>query len=260
MLILLPPSEGKESPVSGGPLALPQLSFPTLTDTRMAVTDALVRLCEGPAARARTTLGISIRQDGELERNRRLLSAPTAPAGEIYRGVLYDALDLGSLGTRAHGRAAKDLAIASALFGLVRVNDHIPAYRLSADTVLPGVGRLSAAWRDVVSVALVAAAGRGIVIDMRSSAYVSLGPVPAALADRTAVIRVLQDRGGRRVVVSHHNKATKGYLTRTLLHEPRATSVDGLVRILSGAGYPVETAAPRRAGDPWTLDVIVDEV
>ena len=199
MLILLPPSEGKESPVSSGPLALPQLSFPVLTDTRVAVTDALVRLCDGPAAKARATLSISIRQDEELERNRRLLSAPTAPAGEIYSGVLYDALDLGTLGARARGRAAKDLAIASALFGLVRVNDHIPAYRLSADTVLPGVGRLSAAWRDVVSVALVEAAGRGIVIDMRSSAYVSLGPVPAALADRTAVIRVLQDRGGRRV-------------------------------------------------------------
>lgn len=260
MLILLPPSEGKTAPVFGGPLALPHLSFPTLTDTRVAVTDALMRLCDGPAAKARTTLGVSIRQDEELARNRQILSAHTAPAGEIYSGVLYDALDLATLGARPSGRAAKDIAIASALFGLVRITDHIPAYRLSADTTLPGVGRISGAWRGVVPSALIEAAGSGIVIDMRSSAYVSLGPVPAALFDRTAVIRVLQDRGGRRVVVSHHNKATKGYLTRTLLHKPRPSSVGGLADILANSGYRVEAAAPRREGDPWTLDVIVDEV
>ena len=148
MLILLPPSEGKTSPTKGPRLAWPKLSFPELATVRKEVADALVRLCNGPAAKARTALGISARQDDELARNQALLTAPTAPAGDVYTGVLYDALDLASLDARARRRAASDIAIASALFGILRVTDRIPAYRLSADTTLPGLGRLAGIWRE----------------------------------------------------------------------------------------------------------------
>lgn len=260
MLILLPPSEGKTSPTSGKPVSLSTLSFPALTATRTAIADALVRLSSGPAAKARTVLGISARQDDELERNRTLLTSPTAPAGEVYSGVLYDALDLGTLDARARRRAASDIAIASALFGLLRVSDRIPAYRLSADTTLPGVGRLAGAWREPLTEAVAAAAGRGVVLDLRSSAYVALGPVPASLAERTAVARVFQEKGGRRTIVSHHNKATKGRLARGLLGEPKPRTVDDLAGALGAAGYRVELAPPAGDGKPWTIDVVVKEL
>jgi uncharacterized protein len=260
MLILLPPSEGKDSPGSGPRLALTKLSFPELTDTRRAIADALVRLCTGPATKARTTLGISARQDDELERNRFLLSAPTAPAGEVYSGVLYDALDLASLDARARRRAASDIAIASGLFGLLRVTDRIPAYRLSGDASLPGVGRLASAWREPVAEAIRGAAGRGVVLDLRSSAYVALGPVPADLAERTAVARVLQEKAGKRTIVSHHNKATKGRLVRALLAGPKPKTVDDLAGTLGAAGYRVETDPPRGDDKPWTIDVVVKEL
>lgn len=260
MLILLPPSEGKTSPTSGKPVSLSTLSFPALTATRTAIADALVRLSSGPAAKARTVLGISARQDDELERNRTLLTSPTAPAGEVYSGVLYDALDLGTLDARARRRAASDIAIASALFGLLRVSDRIPAYRLSADTTLPGVGRLAGAWRGPLTEAVAAAAGRGVVLDLRSSAYVSLGPVPASLSERTAVARVFQEKGGRRTIVSHHNKATKGRLARGLLGEPKPRTVDDLAGALGAAGYRVELAPPAGDGKPWTIDVVVKEL
>lgn len=259
MLILLPPSEGKAAPAKGRPLRMGALAFPALSPTREAIADALIRLCDGPAAKARTALGISARQDEELQRNRELLTSPAAPAGEIYTGVLYDALDRASLPARARTRAAADIAIASALFGLLRVTDPIPAYRLSADTTLPRVGPLAAAWRPVLGPTIAEAAGRGIVLDLRSSAYVALGPVPAELGERTAVARVLQERGGRRSVVSHHNKATKGRLVRSLLAEPRAKSIDDLAGALGAAGYRVELAPPRKDGQPWTIDVIVRE-
>ena len=193
MLILLPPSEGKASPDAGPGLAPSTLSFPELSDTRTVIADALVRLCGGPASKARTVLGISARQDEELARNQALRSSPTAPAGEVYAGVLYEALGLASLDSRARKRAASDIAIASALFGLLRVTDRIPAYRLSGDTTLPGVGRLATAWREPVGEAIRGAAGRGVILDLRSSAYVALGPVPPDLAERTAVARVLQE-------------------------------------------------------------------
>ena len=260
MLILLPPSEGKESPASGARLTWSQLSFPELTQARRDVVDALVRLCSGSATKARTVLGISARQCAEIERNRTLLTAPTAPAGEIYTGVLYDALDLASLDARARRRAASDLAIASALFGLLRVTDRIPAYRLSADTTLSGVGRLAGAWREPIAGAIRAAAGRGLVLDLRSSAYVALGPVPPDLADRTAVARVWQVKGGKRTIVSHHNKATKGRMVRALLSEPRPRSISDLAGALGAAGYRVELESPRDDGKPWTIDVVVEQL
>ena len=260
MLILLPPSEGKTSPSSGPRLALSTLSFPELGAMRKEIADALVRLCSGPAAKARSVLGISVRQDDELERNRALMTAPTAPAGQIYTGVLYDVLDLTSLDARSRKRAASDIAIASALFGLVRVTDRIPAYRLSADTELPGVGRLAGAWRADVVDAVTAAAGRGVVLDLRSSAYIALGPVPSDLAERTVVARVLQEKGGKRTIVSHHNKATKGRIVRGLLSEPKPRSVDDLAGTLGAAGYRVELAPPAGDGKPWTIDVVVKDL
>jgi hypothetical protein len=260
MLILLPPSEGKTAPARGKRLALSTLSFPTLTDTRQQVIDALVRLSCGPAAKARSTLGISARQDAELERNRELLRAPTAPAGEIYTGVLYDALDLAGLDARSRKRAASDIAIASALFGLLRVTDPIPAYRLSGDTTLPRVGRLASIWREPIADAISAAAGKGIVLDLRSAAYVALGPVPEELSERTAIARVFQEKGSKRTIVSHHNKATKGRLVRGLLAEPNSRTIDDLAGALGAAGYRVELQPPAGDGRPWTIDVVVDEL
>lgn len=260
MLVLLPPSEGKTSPATGPRLAWSKLSFPELASTRKEVADALVRLSTGPAAKARTVLGVSARQDDELERNRTLLTAPTAPAGEVYAGVLYDALDLASLDARSRRRAASDIAIASALFGLLRVTDRIPAYRLSGDASLPGVGRLAGAWRAPLQEAIRASVGRGVVLDLRSSAYVALGPVPPDLAERTAVARVLQEKGGKRTIVSHHNKATKGRIVRALLGEPKPRTVDDLAGALGSAGYRVELAAPTGEGKPWTIDVVVREL
>jgi len=260
VLILLPPSEGKAAPTLGRPLDLAGLSFTELTPVREAVAQALVEVAQGSASRARTTLGLSARQGDELERDAHLWSIPTAPAAQIYTGVLYDALDLASLTGAAKRRAGTDLVISSALFGLLRTRDRIPAYRLSADTTLPRVGRLAAAWRESVSTAISAAAKRGVVLDLRSSAYVGLGPVPAHLSDRTAIARVWQERKGARTIVSHHNKATKGRLVRSLLSEPRPTSISDLAGALGDAGYRVELAPPGNDGQPWTIDVVVTDV
>lgn len=257
MLILLPPSEGKAEPLAGSRLDLASLSFPALDPVRSDVLSALCALCSGPAAKARTTLGITAGQVDELRRNAALLDSPTAPASKVYTGVLYEALDLGSLSARVAKRAATDVAIASALFGLLRTTDKIPAYRLSGDTTLPGVGRLAAAWRDHVSEAILAASGRGIVLDLRSAAYVALGPVPPALAERTAVVRVLLEKNGKRTVVSHHNKATKGRLVRSLLSQPRPRTINDLTDALATAGHTVEVGRPERADRPWNLDVVV---
>lgn len=212
MLILLPPSETKrEGGPEGSRLRLEELGFPALTPRRRAVVTALHELSADPAAAA-VALKLGPTQAAETERNRRLRRAPVLPSIDRYDGVLYDALDAPSLDDGARAFAHEHLAIASALFGLTRALDPIPAYRLSAESRLPAV-RLKAHWRPAVSTAI--ATESGLVLDLRSEAYAALGPAPAR-AD-AVFVRVVTEQAGRRRALNHFNKAGKGALTRRLL-------------------------------------------
>ena len=251
MLILLPPSEGKSAPKRGRPLDPDTLSHPELTPTREKILDALIDLCSGDADAAARTLGLGKTQMNHVARNAALRDAPTARADRIYTGVLYAALDLGSLSGPAKRRANKSIAITSGLFGLVRPGDKIPAYRLSGDVSLPGIGSLAAMWRGVVGPVLEEA---NLLIDLRSGMYANLFKPAGALAQRTATLRVLHERGGQRTVVSHFNKATKGRIVRALLTEGAAPrTVDQLADVLGDLGWTLER-------DGHRLDIIVDQV
>ena len=271
MLILLPPSEGKSAPTRGKPLALETLSFPELTETRDAVLTALADLCganHDPATPtqnevlvefAQRSLGLGPTQTEEVRRNARLRTASTARADAIYTGVLYDNLDLASLDPAARRRATRSLAITSSLFGLVRPGDRIPSYRLAGGVNLPGLGVVSARWREVLDPVVVSAAGRGLVVDLRSSTYAAFWRPGRDLADRVATVRVLQQVGSERKVVSHFNKATKGRLVRALLESTTAPGTPGeLADTITGLGWKVELCEPGRNGQQ--LDVVVDEV
>ena len=234
MLVLLPPSETKQPRGDGDPLDLAALTAPELTGVRTELVEALVKLA-GDVPASRAALGVSDKQDDEIARNATLWTGPTLPAIERYTGVLYDALDVGSLTRARRARADARLAVGSALFGLVRAHDRIPAYRLSAGSTLPGLPTLRALWRPALSPVL--AALPGLVVDLRSGSYASLAPVPGAVT-----VQVLSERpDGTRSVVSHFNKATKGRLARllaTTTAEP--DDVVGLRRLLRRAGLHVE--------------------
>ncbi len=257
MLILLPPSESKALPTRGKVLHLETLSHPELTPTRARLLSALIDVCRSDPETARRMLGLTAGQSTDIVRNAGLLTAPTAPAGRIYTGVLYDALDLASLTPAAKRRAASRVLVTSALFGVVRLADRIPSYRLSGSASLPGVGTIASAWRQPLDAVLVPAAERGLVVDLRSGTYASFWRPPAVVADRVVAIRVLQETAGVRTVVSHFNKATKGRLVAQLLEDgANPASTRGLVRLLSRLGWIVEPTP----GRPGGIDVIVTEL
>ncbi len=265
MLVLLPPSEGKATVSRGAALDTASLSLPGLTRAREAVLEELVELCSGDTEEAREVLGLSEGLRGEVAKNTELRTAPTRPAGEIYTGVLYDNLDLASLGPAAKRRAARSLLVFSALWGAVGIKDRIPAYRCSGGVKLPGLGPLSAHWREPLAEVMPAAAGDGLVLDLRSSAYAALWKPKGELAERTATVRVLHstlvDGVEKRTVVSHFNKATKGRLVRDLLESGAAPRTPAALRdTLRELGYTVEGEAPAKPGRPWQLDVIVTAV
>jgi cytoplasmic iron level regulating protein YaaA (DUF328/UPF0246 family) len=209
VLVLLPPSEGKATARRGAPLDVDRLSFPALNDTRRRLVEVVEALARHRPEQLRTALGLSERQQAELEADARLTIAPTLPAMSLYTGVLYDALGYGRLSAGAKRRANSSLVVASALFGLVRPKDRLPTYRLSGGTVLPGLGGLAPVWRAGLEQEL--SSYDGLVVDLRSGTYAALARVPRAVE-----VRVLRETGGRRTVVSHDNKYTKGLLARAL--------------------------------------------
>ncbi len=261
MLVLLPPSEGKTAPTEGPVLDLAALSLPGLTPARRTVLSSLTSLCRSRPADALDVLGLSAGQAIEVQRNKGVRKAPTAPAWQVYTGVLFAALDMGGADPAAQARLADWVLVWSGLWGAVRLTDPIPAYRLSGAVTLPGPGRLATFWRQPLCKALAAPARDGLMVDLRSGTYAAswVGP-----PERTATIRVIHDRGEGRVVASHFNKATKGRLLRALAASGTAPeTVDELVDVLRSMRFRVEPGTARsggRASASRMLDVVVDSL
>jgi len=247
MLILLPPSEAKSTDGDGPALDLASLSFPELTPVRAQLVEALVALSDDPA-QASAVLGLGPKQGDEVRRNAELATAPTQFAQRRYTGVLYDALDVGSLRAPARARASERLIICSALFGLVSADDPIPAYRLSGGSRLPRLGSLPSLWKPLLAPLLASLSSQQLVIDLRSGTYRALAPVPGAVT-----VRVLTEQpDGSRSIVSHFNKATKGLLARLLVRTSSdCTSQHDVARVARRGGLEVELAGTHQ------LDVIV---
>ncbi|WP_404960365.1 peroxide stress protein YaaA [Streptomyces sp. 147326] len=265
MLVLLPPSEGKAAGGSGAPLKPESLSLPGLAPARAAVLEELVELCAADEPKAREVLGLSEGLRGEVAKNVELRSAVARPAGEIYTGVLYDALGLADLPAAARKRAEDALLVFSGLWGAVRITDRIPSYRCSMGVKLPGLGALGAYWREPMASVMPEAAGEGLVLDLRSSAYTAAWKPKGEVAGRTATVRVLHsqmvDGVEKRSVVSHFNKATKGRLVRDLLLAgPAPAAPTELVTALRDLGYVVEAESPAKPGKAWSLDVVVTQI
>jgi cytoplasmic iron level regulating protein YaaA (DUF328/UPF0246 family) len=271
VLILLPPSEGKSAPRRGPALDLATLGSPGLTDARTRILDAVIDLCHVDAdpdvpmqnalllERAAATLGLGTSQSDLVHLNAALRTAPSARADKIYTGVLYDALGFATLSPAAKRRANTRVAVASSLFGLVRPNDAIPAYRLSGDVTVPGIGPVAGVWREALEPAVREALGTGLLVDLRSTMYAAFWRPPTDLSDRVATVRVLHEHNGTRKVVSHFNKATKGRIVRALLeHGGSPRTPDALADLLVELGWDVEVHEPSRKGTQ--LDVIIAEL
>jgi cytoplasmic iron level regulating protein YaaA (DUF328/UPF0246 family) len=149
--------------------------------------------------------------------------------------------------------------ISSALFGLVRPDDLIPAYRLSGDVVLPGIGAPAAHWRNCVSEVINQSSG--VIIDLRSQMYANLGPIPAEASARAVSARILLEKNGKRSIVSHHNKASKGRLVRALAERSaQPSTIDALMKSLRELKWKCELSESKKPGQPATLDIIVPEI
>src|SRR5579875_1715203 len=210
MLVLLPPSRGKSAPERGRRVGLSTLVYPRLRDAREALLDAV---------------------DPQLRH------APAAPAAEIYTGVLFASLGLADL-------PWDNVLIASALWGVVRPGDRIPAYRLDMSAKPAGIGGLAAYWRDPLRAAL---PDRGLVLDMRSGSYAAAWQ--PRRATRLAVRGFTEAPDGSRTVITHMAKRVRGEVARLVLQAGGAEHPEEVAEIATAGGLRVELS-------DGTLDVI----
>ncbi len=252
MLIVLPPSETKLPPPDGGsPVDLDRLSFPSLTEMRERVMDALVATSQRPDALRRLFVGPSLA--GEVARNEYLRDLPTRRAVDTYAGPLYEGLDAGSWSAHAERRAARRLVIVSALWGALRPADHIPPYRLNVCARLDGMDRLEPAWRTLLPPILTdVAERRGPVLDLRARAYQAVGR-PTGLDDQTVTLRIRPSPGGPAHIGDVIAKRVRGEAASHLLSSV-ADPEDPLgIADLLAARWSIEVHPPADRNRTWTI-------
>ena len=253
--MLLPPSEGKAARRRGAPVDLAALSFGALSPAREQVLGALTAASAADDALA--VLGVGPSLSADVERNTRWRSEPALPVAALYSGVLYDALGLATLPAGAKRRAASRLLVVSAAWGVLRPGDKVPPYRLSMDVALPGTGALAAFWRPHLRAVLDDEADGRLVVDCRSTTYAAAWRPRGDAAARSVAVRVLQDAAGRRTVVSHMAKHTRGLVARHLVTRPgRDPRTPEQLADAVAEAFEVELGAPHADGSR-VLDVVV---
>ena len=226
MLILLPPSETKRSGGVGISIDKAAIIWAALDPARDVLLKKLATLSKSKS-KATKALKLGKSADAEIASLRELQTAPTMPAIERYAGTLYDALGYQTLTPAAKERVKEKLFIQSALFGLLPATEHIPYYRFSASSILPGVD-LKKHWTK----AHVAVWPRmlGPILDLRSKSYAALNPIPER---EHYTVEVLDETSGK--ALNHFNKKAKGAFVRAAL-EHGLESIDQVPQIAKLAG------------------------
>jgi cytoplasmic iron level regulating protein YaaA (DUF328/UPF0246 family) len=204
MLILLPPSEGKNQPAGKSKLNLTKLAF---ADQLIDVRTRLV--------------------------TKSLTAAPAAKAIDVYSGVLYQALDWGSLSVTAKAQGDKSLLIVSAIFGVLRPSDVIPNYKAKIT---------SSDWKVALKPVLDGLEA-DLIIDCRSSTYAGVWQSPP---DRTAAVRVFKKEKGK----------YRGELTRELLKSGKSPKTPAELLKIAEKKFDCKLINAKE-NLPWYLDLLI---
>jgi cytoplasmic iron level regulating protein YaaA (DUF328/UPF0246 family) len=257
VLIIVPPSETKRRPPdTGPPVDFAQLSFPELDGLRRDLVDALIETSADLDAFDRLRVGPTLAH--EVATNAHLRDVPALPAAEVYTGPLHEGFAADTLSRRALELAQREVVIVSPLWGLLRVADRIPPYRLGLMSRLLGFDRLDHVWRDVLPAVLATAAGDdGPVVDLRSRATQAMG-MPAVAGGRVVSVRVDQGTPGNRLgdVIAKRVRGEAGHELLEAAQQPG--SPDEVAAILADR-WPVRLEPDRRRSSRhgWTLSLFV---
>jgi cytoplasmic iron level regulating protein YaaA (DUF328/UPF0246 family) len=173
---------------------------------------------------------------------KKLPTAKPTPAMNVYAGVLYQALDWGSLSPAAKKRGETALAIISAKYGVVRPTQRIESYKEKID---------NKAMREPVA-AVLDPIKTGLIVDCRSSTYKTVWHSPVEI---TVEVRVSTVVDGVRTVVTHMSKKTRGEIARWLLQSRSVPKTPEDLYAIVSEKYPC-ALTPSDGVEPWVLEVI----
>jgi hypothetical protein len=236
VLILLPPSEAKRP--GGGP-QVARSDVSPLTEARATVATALVDFCRRDPAGAVRSLALPARSSAaDLAMNQAVADGPRRAALDRYAGTVYEGFDVTTLTAAGRRRALESVLIFSGLFGVLRADEQIPAYRLPVAAVLPTVGALTPYWRAALWNEMDHLLGDGLVVDLRSSDYAAMWRPAGPVREQVLSIRIVTEQpNGRLAVISYPSKYGKGRLARALVSSrARITSPDDVADRWMDAG------------------------
>ena len=199
----------------------------------------------------------------EISQNLDIYDAPALAAWQLYDGVLYEAAKFAQIfsygacaqdgqgqgqGNQPQGsgqgqggqcqadqpqglqRQLEELTLVfSALFGPVRLTDLITPHRLSGSVKLPGQGSVASIWSKALKELLTQQLSGHVVVDLRSSEYGAMYRQTRGsdcLMLNIGVTKV-NPATGKRSVVSHWAKHTRGLLAGALLEAVAGAQLSG---------------------------------
>jgi cytoplasmic iron level regulating protein YaaA (DUF328/UPF0246 family) len=143
-------------------------------------------------------------------------------------------------------RANRWLVVISALYGALRPSDKIPPYRLSMSVNLGMLGPLASVWRAPLAAVLPVAAGRGVIVDCRSSTYGAAWVPRNDLAARWVQVRVPG--------ATHMAKHTRGLVARHLCEAGADARTANALQQIVAQRFDTTLSEPVRPGQPWILN------
>ena len=262
MRILLPPSAGKTTKESTNHLQLEKLwQAEHLTQTRSQLIDDVQNTAL--LADAAQIFKLGPKNAHEISQNLEVYDAPALAAWQLYDGVLYEAAKFEQIfsygacaqdgqgqgqGNQPQGsgqgqggqsqadqsqglqRQLEELTLVfSALFGPVRLTDLITPHRLSGSVKLPGQGSVASIWSKALKELLTQQLSGHVVVDLRSSEYGAMYRQTRGsdcLLLNIGVAKV-NPATGKRSVVSHWAKHTRGLLAGALLEAVAGAQLSG---------------------------------
>ena len=262
MRILLPPSAGKTTKESTNHLQLEKLwQEEHLTQTRRQLIDDVQNTAL--LADAAQIFKLGPKNAHEISQNLEIYDAPALAAWQLYDGVLYEAAKFAQIfsygacaqdgqgqgqGNQPQGsgqgqggqsqadqsqglqRQLEELTLVfSALFGPVRLTDLITPHRLSGSVKLPGQGSVASIWSKALKELLTQQLSGHVVVDLRSAEYGAMYR-PTRGSDCLLLnigVAKVNPATGKRSVVSHWAKHTRGLLAGALLEAVAGAQLSG---------------------------------
>lgn len=254
MRILLPPSAGKTTKESTNHLQLEKLwQAEHLTQTRRQLIDDVQNTAL--LADAAQIFKLGPKNAHEISQNLEVYDAPALAAWQLYDGVLYEAAKFAQIfssgdssqgsqsqggqrqGSQSQGNQPQGgqgqleelTLVFSALFGPVRLTDLITPHRLSGSVKLPGQGSVASIWSKALKELLTQQLSGHVIVDLRSAEY---GAMYRPLRGGECVmlnigVAKVNPATGKRSVVSHWAKHTRGLLAGALLEAVAGGQLSG---------------------------------